>query len=68
MTDEDQWPRQAKCRRDSKGRFVYEDYDGEEVLIGRTRNGDVWMDKRGEGPVFIDKRDIHLIVKAMEGK
>lgn len=50
---------------DRRGRFRYTDYDGEELVIWGDEDGDVWVDKRGEGPVFIRKEHIALIADAL---
>lgn len=48
------------------GRFVYTDYDGESLHVwGRTKQG-LWVDKRGEGPVYLRREDVALIVAEMQ--
>lgn len=53
---------------DPRGRFHYTDYDGESLVVRRNPDGSVWVDKRGEGPVYITKEHVALIAAAMEGK
>lgn len=51
---------------DPRGRFYYVDYDGETLIVRHDKDGDVWVDKEGEGPVFIRKEHVALIVAALE--
>lgn len=51
---------------DERGRFHYKDYDGESLVVWRDPLGDdIWIDKRGEGPVFIRKEDVAVIIEAI---
>jgi hypothetical protein len=49
-----------------RGRFCYTDYDGESLTVRHEANGDVWADKLGQGPVYIRKEDVPVIVAAFE--
>ena len=60
-----EYPPDPHWGRDKRGKFRYMDYDGESLLIYRNPDGDLWVDKHGEGPVFIRQQDIPLIVDAI---
>lgn len=49
-----------------KGRFIYTDYDGESLHIRFEPNGDLWVDKKGEGAVYIRKEDVALIIAELQ--
>ena len=51
-----------------RGRFYYTDYDGESLTIRHVRSGNVWIDKLGEGPVYLRKEDIPLIMAVFGNK
>lgn len=51
---------------DGPHRFHYTDYDGESLTLKYAHDGDIWADKLGEGPVYIRKEDIPVIVAAFE--
>ena len=66
MADNDQqYPPDPHWGRDNRGQFRYMDYDGESLRIYRNPEGDLWIDKHGEGPVFIRQQDIPLILDAI---
>lgn len=50
---------------DDRGRFRYVDYDGESLHIRYEEGGDLWIDKKGEGPVYIRSEDIPVIASAL---
>ena len=58
---------EPQVNRDSKGRLVYTDYDGEQLIVRRNADGGLWIDKRGEGPVYVRAADVEMIVAAMTG-
>ena len=45
--------------------YSYTDYDGESLHIWRDSAGELWVDKTGEGPVYVRSQDIELIVMAL---
>ena len=51
---------------DERGRFQYVDYDGESLHVWADKDGELWIDKRGEGPVYIRSEHISVIVKAIQ--
>ncbi|UYM26584.1 hypothetical protein SEA_BAUER_35 [Arthrobacter phage Bauer] len=51
---------------DDRGRFRYVDYDGESLHVRHEADGDLWVDKKGEGPVYIRKEDVHVIIDALQ--
>lgn len=50
---------------DDRGRFRYVDYDGESLHIRYEEDGDIWVDKMGEGPVYIRAVDIPVVIEAL---
>lgn len=53
---------------DERGRFRYVDYDGESLQVRYEDDGDLWIDKHGEGPVYIRREDIPVIVAALTAR
>lgn len=51
---------------DRHGRFQYVDYDEERLIVYPAQGGGVWMDKRGEGPVFVRQEDVAVIISALQ--
>jgi hypothetical protein len=49
---------------DDRGRFRYVDYDGESLVIWHDKDGELWVDKHGEGPVFVRVQDLPVITEA----
>jgi len=66
MTEDFKYPADPHWGRNDRGRFRYVDYDGESLHIWRDKDGELWIDKRGEGPVYIRKQDIPVILEAIE--
>lgn len=52
---------------DDRGRFRYVDYDGESLHVRHESDGDLWIDKKGEGPVYVRKEDVPVILAALNG-
>lgn len=65
MTDQ-QYPPDPIWGIERNGQFRYMDYDGESLRIWRNASGDLWVDKRGEGPVYVRNEDIPIIVNAIQ--
>ena len=60
------WPPDPEWDTDGRGRFRYTDYDGESLHVWRDKDGELWIDKRGEGPVYVRAQDIPLILGAVQ--
>ena len=60
------WPPDPEWGTDDRGRFYYRDYDGESLHVWRDKEGELWIDKRGEGPVYVRAQDATLILGAVE--
>lgn len=60
-----QYPEDPHYGMDRNGWWRYTDYDGENLRVRRNTEGDLWIDKHGEGPVFIRQEDIPVIIAAM---
>jgi hypothetical protein len=60
-----EYPPDPHWGKDRRGWWRYTDYDGESVTLRRTAEGDLQLDKHGEGFVFIRQEDIPLIIAAM---
>ena len=67
-TPDREYPPDPQWGTDARGQFRYMDYDGEQIRIWRTGLGDLRIDKRGEGPVFIREQDIPIIIEAINDK
>lgn len=63
-SEPDSYPPDPYWGKDGRGRFIYTDYDGEQLTL-RFEEGDLWADKLGEGPVYIRKQDIPVIIAAL---
>lgn len=63
--DQPTYPPEPFWSTDDRGRFRYVDYDGESLVVWRNKDGALWIDKRGEGPVFIRDEDVAVIVEAI---
>lgn len=62
------WPPDPSWGIDPRGRFHYEDYDGEALVVWKAGDsGDLWMDKSGEGPVLVKAEHIDIIAGGMRG-
>jgi len=59
------WPPDPDWGTDRHGRFRYTDYDGESLIIWQDPDGGRWVDKRGEGPVFIREQDSPIITEQL---
>jgi hypothetical protein len=59
------WPAEPHWGKDARGRFRYTDYDGEQLFIWGEGDGELWIDKRGEGPVYIRPEHAEIIVNAI---
>jgi hypothetical protein len=59
------WPPDPHWGVDPHGRFVYTDYDGESLIVRKSRDNDgsIWLDKGGEGPVFVRAEDVQVIIE-----
>lgn len=65
-TSEDEpstYPPDPHWGTDERGRFHYVDYDGESLVIWRDKDGAFWVDKKGEGPVFVRDQDLPVIAE-----
>lgn len=60
------WPPDPVWDTDDRGRFHYTDYDGESLHIWRDKDGELWIDKKGEGPVYVRQQDVALILGAVQ--
>ena len=52
---------------DDRGRFRYVDYDGESLHVRHESDGDLWIDKKGQGPVYVRREDVPVILAALNG-
>lgn len=64
--EERKWPPDPYWGTDEHGRFRYVDYDGESLHVWRDKDGELWIDKKGEGPVYVRGTDVPMIVRAIE--
>lgn len=64
--DPESYPPDPVWGEDGPYRFQYTDYDGESLVLKYAHDGDIWADKLGEGPVYIRREDIPVIVAAFE--
>lgn len=55
---------------DKHERFIYTDYDGESLIIWKPKedDGSLWIDKGGQGPVFVRAEDVQVIVDGVWGR
>ncbi len=60
----EKYPPEPRMYHDDHGRFHYMDYDGESLTIWRDKNGELWVDKHGQGPVYV--RPEHAVIIAQE--
>lgn len=68
VEEQEPYPPEPHWGTDERGRFRYADYDGEQLVIRIDKSGDLWVDKLGEGPVYIRKEHIQVIIEALEAK
>lgn len=59
------WPPDPEWATDERGRFWYQDYDGESLHVWRDKDGELWIDKKGEGPAYVRSQDATLIADAI---
>lgn len=59
------WPPDPHWGTDKHGKFRYTDYDGETLLIWRDAEGGFWVDKQGEGPVYVREQDSPIITEQL---
>lgn len=59
------YPPDPQWGTDPRGKFRYTDYDGEALLIWRDAEDGFWVDKQGEGPVYVREQDSPIITEQL---
>lgn len=50
-----------------RGAWEYDDYDGESLHVWSAgEGGDIWIDKKGQGPVLVRAEDVQIIISALK--
>lgn len=61
----DTYPPDPHWGTDPRGKFRYTDYDGEALIIWPDSESGFWVDKQGEGPVYVREQDSPVITEQL---